>query len=133
MLSRRTLMPRVRRVPQLLLRQCILRRSNHVCACAGKWLRDGRCLPRVGAGLLAHEQLRPKWVVMWPVMKGRSSCAGQAEDKPAPAAKQDTIPDDELESELEAGGIVSKEPVPVSNPYEALEGAAETAGAEASE
>ncbi len=59
--------------------------------------------------------------------------AGQAEDKPAPAAKQDTIPDDELESELEAGGIVSKEPVPVSNPYEALEGAAETVGAEASE
>ena len=45
--------------------------------------------------------------------------------------KKDSKPDDELETELEAGGIVPKEPVPVSNPYEALEGAAETAGAEA--
>lgn len=42
------------------------------------------------------------------------------------ALKSDILP------ELEANNIVPKEPVPVSNPYEALEGAAETAGAEPS-
>ena len=54
------------------------------------------------------------------------SCAGQGEEMHDEALKHDTLP------ELAVNNFVSTEPAPVSNPYEALEGAAETTGAETS-
>ncbi len=52
--------------------------------------------------------------------------AGQDNEVHDEALKMDTLP------ELAANNFVSTEPAPVSNPYEALEGAADTTGADVS-